>query len=130
MAILESKKVSGYAYTLKSEEFMMNVDVPKNLGGENLAPDPHRYLEAALAGCTVITIEMYAKRKKIPLESVNVKISIIKEGPENQMLREVEFFGPLTEEDKSALLVIADKCPVHNFLVRGSSIETREMVEV
>lgn len=124
MAILGTKKISGYSYAIRSEEFLMNVDVPKNLGGENLAPDPHRLLEAALAGCTAITVEMYAKRKKIPLDSVNVKITILKEGPENKMLREIELIGDLTEEERASLMSIADRCPVHNFLERGCEIES------
>ena len=68
---------------------------------------------------------MYANRKGIPLQSTNVKVQILKEGPENQILRDIEFIGELSEEQKKSLMIIANKCPIHLFLERGAKSESR-----
>jgi len=100
-------------------------DVTEKLGGGNKAPDPHDYLQAALAACTAITVQMYANRKGIPLKSSDVKVQITEEGTENKILRQINFVGDLTEEQKKLLLTIAEKCPIHRFLERGAKIETQ-----
>jgi len=129
MSVLSSKKISNYTYAIETGDFLVNTDVAKKLGGNNFAPDPHQYLEVALAGCTVITVEMYAKRKKIPLESVDVTIDIIEEGEVNKMKRSIKFTGELTEEERASLIQIAEKCPIHRFLTRGAQIITEENLD-
>lgn len=130
MSIESSKHLEGLAYDIKLPEFLIRVDVKEKLGGANSAPDPHEYLEASLAGCTAITVQMYANRKGIPLESVDVKISIVKEGSDgNEIRRDIRFYGNLTEEQKASLFAIAEKCPIHRFLERGAKIESHMMDE-
>lgn len=123
--IESSKRLEQLAYDFKLPEFMIRVDVKEDIGGTNTAPDPHEYLEVALAGCTAITVQMYANRKGIPLESVDVKIKIIKEGPDgNEIQRTVSFIGDLSEEQRKSLLAIAEKCPIHKFISKGAKIST------
>lgn len=125
MSIESSQRIEGLAYDIKLPGFLIRADVKEELGGTNSAPDPHNYLEVALAGCTAITVQMYANRKGIPLESVDVKISITKEGKDgNEITRDIRFHGDLTEEQKASLFAIAEKCPVHRFLERGAKIKS------
>ncbi len=124
MPVLSTRHISKLGYEIKTAGFTLIADVPPELGGENLGPDPHEYLQVALAGCTAITVQMYAKRKNIPLLSVDVKIEITKEGLENEIRREIQFSGDLSEEQRQALFAIAEKCPIHRFLVRGAKIES------
>ena len=126
MAVLSSQKYAGYAYNIEVDDFLVSTDVTQKLGGKNLAPDPHQYLEASLAGCTAMTVEMYAKRKNMNLESVDVKIRIVEEGETNRIERDIKFIGELSEEERNSLLVIANKCPIHKFLTRGAEISTKE----
>lgn len=126
MAVLSSQKYAGYAYNIEVDDFLVSTDVTQKLGGKNLAPDPHQYLEASLAGCTAMTVEMYAKRKNMNLESVDVKIRIVEEGEINRIERDIKFIGELSEEERNSLLVIANKCPIHKFLTRGAEISTKE----
>lgn len=130
MPVVSSKRIEGLAYDIKLPEFLIRTDVKEEIGGTNTAPDPHDYLQIALAGCTAVTIQMYANRKGIPLESVDVKISITKEGKEgNEIRRDLHFYGNLTEEQKASLFAIAEKCPIHRFLERGAKIESHMMDE-
>jgi len=101
-------------------------DLAEKLGGKDEGPDPHEILEAALAACTVITVQMYAQRKQWGLESTDVLVRIDSEGKEgNRITRDVKFVGDLTDDQRSRLLEIANKCPIHNFLTTKTEIETR-----
>lgn len=124
MSVQGTKHTGKLAFTVSVGDFQIVTDVKEQLGGENKGPDPHEYLETALAACTAITLQMYANRKGIPLVSSDVKITIVKEGPENEIRREIKLLGDLTEEQRKSLFVIAEKCPIHKLLSRGAHIES------
>lgn len=125
MAVESTKIIDGLAFEVHARQFKLVTDVTTDLGGLDRGPDPHDYLQVALAACTAITIQMYAKRKSIPLDYADVKIKITSEGPTgNMIVREITLVGQLSNEQKSALLAIAEKCPIHRFLTAGAKIET------
>ncbi len=99
-------------------------DVSEKLGGTDSGPGPHEILEAALTACTIITLQMYADRKKWPLTSANVKVSIDKEGPESHITREISLSGELDSEQKARLIEVANKCPIHKLLMSQITIST------
>lgn len=102
-------------------------DVPVNLGGTGLGPGPHEILEASLAACTIITLQMYADRHQWNLTSTDVKVTIDKEGAESHLKREITLKGELTGEQKTRLMEIADKCPVHKLMTSQISISTVQL---
>jgi putative redox protein len=123
MAVQSTQLVENFAFDVSTEDFTVRTDVTEKLGGKNTGPDPHEYLQIALASCTVITCQMYARRKNIPLENINVSVKITAEGAMNEMRREINFIGEkLTPENKDSLLKIAEKCPIHKFLSAGANI--------
>ena len=123
MAVQSTQFVEGLAFDINVGGFTIRTDVTENLGGKNTGPDPHEYLQIALAGCTAITCQMYARRKNIPLENINVSVKITAEGAINEIRREINFIGErLTAENKDSLLKIAEKCPIHRFLSAGANI--------
>lgn len=124
MPVESSRRIENFAYEINVSGHTLIADVPSNLGGMNRGPDPHDYLQTALAACTALTMQMYAQRKGIPLESADVKIKIIAEGSDNQIRREIQLIGNLSDDQKQRLLEIAEKCPIHRFLTRGTKIET------
>lgn len=105
-------------------------DEPLSLGGSDQGLTPYQLLSAALGACTNMTIRMYARHKKIALESVSVDISHNKihladcktctdkgeTGKVDQFVRKITLIGDLTEEQRAGLLRIADRCPVHRTL--------------
>ena len=80
---------------------------------------------------------MYARRKEWPLESVNVVLTHnkihasdcedceTKEGKVDRIERAIELGGPLTGEQRSRLLEIAERCPVHRTLKSEINIQSR-----
>lgn len=111
-------------------------DEPIAYGGTGRGPSPYDYLQAALGACTGMTLQMYAGRKKWPLESVVVRLTHEKiherdcencEDPKRKIDhfdRELELTGDLSAEQRARLLEIAEKCPVHKTLLGEASIDT------
>lgn len=102
------------------------VDEPASYGGLGSGPNPYDLLAAALGACTAMTVRLYAARKGWPLESVTVRVLHRREGLEtkDRFAREIVLVGDLTPEQRSRMLEIANRCPVHETLERGSEIVT------
>ena len=109
-------------------------DEPLAYGGTNKGLSPYGLLSAGLGACTSMTIRMYARRKGWPLEHVSVDVSHDKVHAQDaetsvgdkvdEWLRRIKLTGPLDETQRTRLLEIADKCPVHRTLERSSTVIT------
>lgn len=111
-------------------------DEPTQLGGKNSGPDPYEHLLAALGACTAMTIRMYADHKKIPLEHVEVSLSHERNYLEDagnvaehdqkieSLIRKIQLFGPMNDSEKTRLMEIAERCPVHRTLHNNPQVLT------
>jgi putative redox protein len=105
-------------------------DEPVEVGGGGTGPTPYELLSAGLAACTAMTLKLYAERKgwALPPFSVEAAHAVIPASdgapPRNRFTRQIAFEGPLGEAERTKLLEVADKCPVHRTLVRGFEIVT------
>ncbi|WP_198117196.1 OsmC family protein [Massilia rhizosphaerae] len=99
-------------------------DLGLDAGGEDSGPEPHDILAAALAACTTLTVNLYARRKGYPLDDVKVSIRHGQEGTAYVLHRTIEYVGALDDATKARLTEIANKCPVHKTLSGTIQITT------
>jgi len=100
-------------------------DVDPGIGGDPALPNPHQLLDAALAACTTLTLQLYAKRRNYPVEEVVVTVDHEEASGVYTMKRGVTVRGNgLTQEALDDLLRVANRCPVHKTLSGQFNIET------
>lgn len=118
---------------INTREHHAYADEPLAYGGTNKGMTPYGFLSAGLGACTSMTIRMYARRKKWPLEKISVDVkhdamhAQDADGGRSKIdtfVRTIKLEGNLTEEQRKRLLEIADKCPVHKTLESSSEIKT------
>ena len=103
-------------------------DEPFSIKGDNLGMTPYDYLLASLGACTSMTIKMYADRKGLNVDNVEVTLSHKKVHAKDcedcetlstkvdVIQKKIHIEGDLSEEEKLRLYEIAEKCPVNKTL--------------
>ncbi|MEO8045004.1 MAG: OsmC family protein [Spartobacteria bacterium] len=139
---VEHVRVHGQASSFLQEatagKFTFKVDEPESVGGTESAPDPYDYLLAALGACTSMTVGWYARREKIPLEDVTVKLRHsrihardceeceTKAGMLDRIDLDITLTGSITPGQHAKLMEVAARCPVHRTLKSEIDIQLRE----
>ena len=126
----------NFTTSIQTKKHNFIADEPVSVGGNDFGPSPYDYLSAGLAACTVMTLKMYAQRKKWDLQEVYVYITYSKKHSDDLMLdlkeptridhlqKRLKFVGNLDEKQKARLKEIAARCPVHKTLQSKVIIET------
>ena len=127
---------SGFRADVQAGPHSYIADEPIALGGTSLGPTPYELLLGALSSCMAMTLRMYADRKGWPLQGVTIQLRTdrahqqdceaceTKEVGQSRIARRIELTGPLTNEQRTRLLQIADRCPVKQTLERGLKVES------
>ena len=130
-------RADGFAQEIEAGSHHFRSDEPASAGGTDSGPTPYDLLLGALGSCTSMTVAMYARRKQWPLERVTVHLRQPRvhvddcadcETKDTKLTiidREIQFDGPLSEEQRARLLAIANRCPVHLTLTSTIDIRTR-----
>jgi putative redox protein len=131
----------GFRTEILANGHPLVADEPLSVGGTNTGPSPYELLGAALGACTGMTLRMYADRKEWPLEEVEVRLEHSKihcqdcadsdsgRAKIDHIHREIRFEGELDDAQRSRLIEIADRCPVHRTLHSEVRITTERVDE-
>jgi putative redox protein len=112
-----------YKTELKARTHNLIGDEPEDVGGQDLGPRPGDFLRMSLASCTAITLRMYANRKNMNVQQIQVTVS---NGPTTDKTiyqTDIQITGNISAEERERLMQIAKKCPVHKILTNPIEIE-------
>ena len=126
-----ARRTEGYAHDVEIEGgHVLRIDEPAAAGGTDTGPSPTRLLAASLAGCTAVTIEMYAERKGWEVGRVEVDVDVeYHDGAPLSFLVTLRLPSELSDEQRKRLLVVAAKCPVHNLIAGETEVTISDKVE-
>lgn len=126
-----ARRLDGFAHEVDVEGgHTLVVDEPQDRGGTDTGPRPTQLLAASLAGCTAITVEMYADRKGWEVGAIEVDVDVAYDGTVPSTYAVALKLPPgLDDEQRQRLLVVATKCPIHKLLVGEASVTVSERLE-
>jgi putative redox protein len=129
MAWITAELVSGTLVTLSNGRHTWLADEPPEAGGDDMGPTPYEMLVGSLAACTLITLALYCRHKRIPLKSVSAtyehgrvhaedcrSCEEPREGRIDQITSRVRIGGTFDEAQRTRLTQIVSRCPVHKTL--------------
>ena len=136
-AVVHGNTGDGFLVSMNADGHKFIGDEPPGHGGTGLGPTPYDLLGAALASCTVMTLNFFARRENLPLEQVEVSVTHDrihaddctdcekKSGKIDRFKRDISVQGDLNNEQLKLMLKIADRCPVHRTLENEITIASR-----
>lgn len=124
--VIDETKAGKFQVEVKTGTARFIVDEPSAVGGLGSGPNPYDLLSGALGACTLMTVRQYANMKKLPLTRVRVKVTHHRNGLQGRDIfdRAIELEGDIDEATRARLLAIAERCPVHLTLTKGSDVQT------
>lgn len=122
-------RAHGALTTLSNGRHAWLSDVTQALGSGDQAPDPHDLLDSALAACTVLTLELYIRRRQLAVTDLRVSVDRTETRDEQgrvhyQMVCRLAIEGDVSEADRAKLMEIANKCPIHRILEGEITVQT------
>ncbi len=115
----------GFVTRLEARGFVLAADEPSESGGTETGPTPYDYLAMALASCTAMTMRAYAERKGWQIGELGAHVQHDRvhandcrdcehgSGRIDRLHRTLELPQELSDDERDALVRIADRCPVH-----------------
>lgn len=134
--VIASLGDEGFTTNVKAGMHNLIADEPVSFGGNDFGPTPYDLLSAGLASCTSMTIQMYARRKKWNVGTVETHVEHSKShaidcehcedstAKIDTFTRKISITAKLDETQLAKILQIADKCPVHKTLHQKVQIIT------
>lgn len=127
--VVEESGSGRYQQAVRIGQHHLIADEPVAAGGDDAGPAPFDLLLSALGACTSMTLRMYAERKGIALTRVRVALRHEKTDvdgiPRDRIRRDILLEGQLTTEQRTRLLDIANKCPMHRTLSQSVLLDSR-----
>jgi uncharacterized OsmC-like protein/pimeloyl-ACP methyl ester carboxylesterase len=138
VVLVRETGAGNFQQEIVSGSHRLLADEPVAVGGLDSGLSPYNLLLAALGACTAMTLRLYAERKKLPLKRVSVRLTHnkihaadcedceTKKGMLDRIDSNIALEGPLDLGQRTRLIEIANKCPVHRTLESEIDIRTFE----
>lgn len=123
----------GFLQDVQAGRHHIRADEPASYGGTDRGLTPYQLVAAGLGACTSMTIRMYARRKGMALSHVSVDVTHDRVHAQDaraptvtldRFTRLIRLTGDLLPDERTKLLEIANKCPVHKTLESSAEIVT------
>ena len=85
---------------------------------------PHAILDAALASCTALSLQLYVKHKGWRVGRIGVAVAHKHVQGVYRLERQISIEGDLSDEQRAAVLRVAQACPVYKTLTGDIAINT------
>lgn len=129
MARITAELTSGTLVTLSNGRHTWRADEPPDAGGDDTGPTPYELLIGSLAACTLITLALYCRHKRIAVKSVwatyehgRIHTKDCEDcgdtntGYIDQITSRVRIAGSFDDDQRKRLEQIVGRCPVHKTL--------------
>jgi putative redox protein len=113
-----------YKTELILDSHTLTADEPVEDGGKDLGPAPGDLLRLSLASCTAITLRMYANRKAMDVEKIEVKVTSETIDVKTIFRRTITITGNIDDKQRERMLQIANSCPIHKTLTNPIEVLT------
>jgi putative redox protein len=106
-------------HEIRIGENSIYTDLGSDMGGEGSGPTPHDLYDASLGACKALTVLLYARRKKFPVEDIEVIIERDASQEHAGIYRlsaALTLTGDLSAAQREELTRVAHKCPIQRLM--------------
>ncbi len=116
-----------HGHEVEIRDFRFAAGMPINGGAVAGVPTPQELLAASLAACSTLTMEAYAKRKGWDIGEVTIEVDyeVAQRGCPARCATVVRLSEHLTKEQRSRLMSVAAKSPLHRTLEGETMFDER-----
>ena len=124
-----SRSAENFQQAIHTGQESLISDMAEAHGGSGAAPAPFDLLLGAWGACTNMTLQVYARNKGWPLQQVITTLEKSEDDHQVSIRKKIQVRGELTTEQVERLHRVAEKCPVHQFIL-GERVERHITSEI
>jgi uncharacterized OsmC-like protein len=120
------KLLGDVKYEVAARKHSLVCDQPAENGGSDEGMTPPELLLASLGTCAAFYASAYLKKKGLPREGVEVRVTAAKAGPPARLdnfVIEVKVPLALSEADRAGVDQAVHHCLIHNTLLHTPSVQ-------
>lgn len=113
--ILDETHLGPFQIRVTTGSSTLIVDEPMGSGGLGSGPNPYDLVSAALAACSLLTMRLFATRRRWPLVDIRMRMTHHRDGlkARDSFLKEVLLIGKLTESQRLKIMDVGNHSPLH-----------------
>jgi putative redox protein len=113
--------------------YKLITDLGVQNGGDGSGPTPHDLYDAALGACKALTVLLYANRRNIPVEGIEIAVERDASQERTGTYRlstKLTLTGTLSTVQREDLLRVAQVCPIHKLMTEVTTEISTELSKI